>query len=423
MISDKSLNKIFQLFMITTYGFGFYYNNLFRIGNLFPSDLILVMLLIALFAKKFAKGDDRIKKKVVIIYFILISMLLMGLFSSASIGNIFRDFKIFIYFFVPYSYLKYIKNNYSFQKSNLILFAVLIITSLFLNWVNFLKTGSVNLENYGIIQRTFGIGLTFSSAVVLSSFIAVYKDRFVKKAGTITYYILQVFFLFSIIVSFTRTLWITYLLVHSLRIIFISWRKIKLTLLKDLLIIFLLVLAFTCILNNLKQSENLYYKAITHRIDEIQIMTPDDNDTLSYRLNDVSSAFYKLYSPRIIFGYGFGDTRATYGYNAMELGNEEFNTESSFFYYIWKYGIIFAFYLFIKVIRKLYVLFNGTTKASKMMSIFLIVHMLIGSMSGNLNNVYSIAIFAFYIGANLELIFSNKKKNIFNKNLNILKIG
>lgn len=148
------------------------------------------------------------------------------------------------------------------------------------------------------------------------------------------------------------------------------------------------------IIGKFYQDKNPVFMVLYNRLTGITEEILDDESTFAYRLNDVSSSFYKFESPQIICGYGFGDTRKPYGYRADET-NAEVGCENSYFYYAWKYGMLFSIALAIELIKKMRKLWNQS-KATKVWTVYLVVYMTIGAMSGNLNNTYSIATYALY---------------------------
>ena len=271
-------------------------------------------------------------------------------------------------------------------------YLVVIVVSIGLNLYLFFTKGIQNIES-GELLRTFAVGLGWGAVIPIFLVVGSYKTVFIKEYSSIRYWFLQMGALICIVLSNTRTLWITFIITYILKMIFVD-NVIKKVSVKRLCSVVCSTLIITSLLITLNKLENPIYAIISERFLEIGVEIKDDDSTLAYRINDISSSFYKLQSPRIILGYGYGDTREPYGYRAFEA-SEENGCENSFFYYLWKYGIVITFILFSIVLKKLINLYSGN-KGQKIFAIYLLVSMLIGSMSGHLNNSYSLCNYALY---------------------------
>lgn len=402
--------------MIFTYGMGYYYNEVYRIGNLFLSDISMLLFLLISFLLMIYK--KKINKKLIFFCLFPIVMILISMLIGNKITYILRDFKVYLYFFVPYFYIKTLRNNDKLQNKIIKVYLLLVVSTLILNWYDFFINGLENISD-GTILRTFAIGMGFSCIFPISFLLSTYKKDFIRRYGVIIYYIIQFICFASVAVSYTRTVWISFIIIHSIRFILIGIRSKKKfninRLLRNSLYILLisscLILVYQCI--DIK--DNMIISTIVHKFNNIDNELKNDDSTLLYRIKDVSSAFYKFKSPKIIFGYGYGDTREPYGWR-VGIVEEEISTENSFFYYTWKYGIVLSSILYAIILKKIYTLYKKG-KGYRTLSIFFFVEMIIGAMSGNLNQYYSLSIFSFLLASSdfyiiqLEKIFLKYSKN------------
>ncbi len=375
------------LLMLTVYGMGFQYNNIYRIGSIFPSDIVLLLISVYYLIKYRNVGTKKIY-----FYAFLVAMteFIIGIICGNAFGNILRDVKIFLYFFAIYLILKgYCEVERKVDKLYKYYICVVFL-SVVLNVINFFSNGLANIDQ-GEILRTFAIGLGWGAVVPISLIANTYKNEIFKKYGKIRYYIIEVIAVVCVALSCTRTAWISFIIAFLLKKIFVD--KITITV-SGLARTAATVLAVALVIGWLYQDKNPVFMALYNRFTGITEAISDDDSTFAYRLNDVSSSFYKFESPRIIWGYGFGDTRKPYGYRIAKT-DAEVGCENSYFYYVWKYGILFSIVLVVVLVRKLKKLWHQS-KASRVWAVYLIVYMVIGAMSGNLNNTYSIAIFALY---------------------------
>lgn len=378
---------ILVVFMITTYLMGFYYNNLYRRGNLFASDIALVLIISWFFLvyKRF------IASKVAIIGLgAAFIQLLIGTLFQNNFAFILRDLKVFLYFFVPYYFYKVICSSSENIKTFLNTYVVIVFVSIVLNMNMFLTSGLKNIDS-GIIQRTFGIGLGWGGIIPILLIVHTYKKIFIKLYGRLIYWMIMVCSLLCVALSFTRTIWILFILTFIIKVILVdslNKKELPQKILTFILIIFISFIGF----NQLNQSKNPVFIAIADRFSGISDQIDDPKSTLSYRIEDVRSSLYKATSPRIIIGYGFGDTRLPFGHRVGET-EEDNSCENSFFYYLWKYGLLLTILLFYHIGKKLYSLYKGNI-GQKTLSIYLFLSMVVGSMSGNLNSTYSLSSYA-----------------------------
>ena len=139
-------------------------------------------------------------------------MLLLGLIGRNEFGQILRDLKVFIYFFIPYIYCKKERNNLSFQRKVIITSIMCVIFTITVCSMDFFMCGIFGIEQSGKIDRTFGLGLSQYGLVI--AFIVIYscipaiKSKFKK----IVAILVLVICLFLCLVSYTRSVWIQFIL-------------------------------------------------------------------------------------------------------------------------------------------------------------------------------------------------------------------
>ena len=373
------------LLMLTVYGMGFQYNNIYRMGSIFPSDLVL-LLVSGYYAIKYRNVG--IKKTYVYAFLVAMVEFCIGIISGSAIGNILRDVKIFLYFFVIYLILKgFCEVERKIDKLYKY-YIVVVVLSVALNIINFFSNGLANIDQ-GEILRTFAIGLGWGAVVPIALIANTFKSEIVQKYGGVVYYTIEIVSIVCVALSYTRTAWISFIVAFFLKKVFVDKISINVSsLIKASAVVILIVL----LIGKLYQDRNPVFMVLYNRFTGITEAISDDDSTFAYRLKDVSSSFYKFESPRIICGYGFGDTRKPYGYRISEM-DAEVGCENSYFYYVWKYGILFSVALVVALIKRMNRLWNQS-KAAKVWTVYLIVYMAIGAMSGNLSNTYSIAIYA-----------------------------
>lgn len=401
----------YVMFLVSICGVGFYYNNIFRIGPIFHTDIYLVMFVLTLILCN--HGDIAFNRSdLSILVFIVCFELVLGFISGYELGDVFGDFKLIVYYFVPYIYGKMIKAN---RLDNIICFMAYcgsIVITLVLNWIEFFNTGLVNISNGGTqIIRTFGIGLGFSCGTLVICLLMDYKSLFVRKFGIVLYYIIHIGLIVSVAVSFTRTSWISCIIIVIINSFLVA-KKNKKDNTMDGVNQFLreiigLVVVVILVIGVIKYSENHFpeiYNSIRGRFASIFVddTTMGNEDTLSRRFTDVASNLDVFASPRIIIGYGMG---ALY---RNSQGSYFAQTENSYIYYMWKYGLIAAGYLFSRIVLYLRKKMRSSSVADRTFAINCFFTLVIGSMSGTMNQPYSLAAIGILMSINWGLIFKEK---------------
>lgn len=393
------VDSMFYLFMILYFGLGYYYGDMYRVGGLFafvfPAAIVLLFCLV--------KSGSRIDKNVFILIAIVFAELLLGCFNNYH--TILKDLQVVIAFLAPYWYCKLKKDDEYFVKGVCVVYVLVGVVSLILNWAMFFQIGARSLSA-GVIDRTFGIGLTFQVAATFSLFLYAYKEQFCQKYGLFIYLALHLFFIVSIAVSFTRTVWISYILEHIfLRLLLRKNKKIsyKQMIYTTATLIFIIALVFGVF--KLYEAGNPYVASIINRFTTLTDGSAinDEDSTLLARFADVFVNADKYKSPRIIIGYGLGDNllnrNGIYGEGA----------ENSFLYYSTRYGLVFCTILLYRIICVVVRKYRSESVGDKVLLVMLVWGLIIGGMSGMPNKATSIAGPALYISLNLGLIDGKRK--------------
>lgn len=397
-------HAFYLMFIVATCGLGFYYNDMFRMGPIFPSDLFLVVFFaIWLYRNNWIICGDR--QTLTILIALVIFEMAIGILSKNFISEILTDFKYVLYFFIPYLYLK--ESYYDREKNKSVFFTYVfcVAFTLILNWMNFFNAGLRNIYSGGNeIIRTFGIGMGFACGSFCTGLLACYTDKFVSRFGALLYYIIHIILILSCLASATRTSWISYALTVTMILLVVGRNKITRSgafhaILSVLVISILLYIIYRILL----KVSPAVIEAINIRMASISETTTDKDNTFYARILDVLAGADVFFSPKIIWGYGYGSlytNRSGYSYSGLE---------NSYVYYLWKYGIFMGMYLFYRVIGHLKKTWKTGLMANRIFVIFFIFSAGISSLSGNLNSTYPIGMYAVLFCINYGLIFDYEK--------------
>lgn len=397
--------SFFVMFIYSVCALGWYYNSISRMGNIFISDIYLLLFFLVYLV------DNRLhiimKRQDFLVLTALVTFhVSLGFLYGYALSDILTDFKYVLYFFVPYVYLKNVYDDQGIMKSLFHHYIIMIGISLLLNWMQLFTSGLTRLQNGGSeLLRTFAIGMGFSCGALVSCLLMNYRDRFIKRFGSCLYYSIQVLLFISCIASFTRTWWITYILTLGLNWLFV--KKINISgkrlfeLVRGLLLIGLVMgLVIKVVMSSYPQLVN----GIVERIFSIRASingTQTEYNTFQARIDNILAGADVFFSPRIIWGYGYGSLYM----NTSGLHN---GCENSILYYIWKYGIIAASYLYAMIIQKVRKLWKSCSMANRTFVIFFICEIIIGSLSGNYHYAYGLGFISFLMGLNYDLIFDEE---------------
>lgn len=406
-------HTFYLMFIMSVCGLGFYYNNQFRMGFIFPSDLYLAAFVVVwIFQSRGILVCNR--STATTLFIITLFQITQGLFLQYDIGEILTDFKYVLYFFVPYFYGKTICYDKSKSTSVFVVYVVAIVVTLILNWSNFLSNGISALIYFGEkrIIRTFAIGLGFSCGALVTCLLILYKEEFIRKTNVVLYYAIQVILIASCIASYTRTNWISYGITVVLLILFVKEKKIDKSDANYVIKAIINIGVIALILVVIYQLLNKYFLGFTETIfsrfnsigDSMRLSANVEANTFEARINDVFAGADVFVSPRILWGYGYGAlyTNASgYSYGGLE---------NSYIYYLWKYGIPCGLYLFYRVINKLQRLWKYGERANKAIVIFALAQLIVGSLSGHYNSAYSLAVISIIMEMNLDLVFMESEE-------------
>lgn len=395
----------FVMFIYATCALGWRYNSISRMGNIFLSDLyLLAFFVVYIIENKLVLYVD--KKDFEIIVSVVVFQTLLGLLSGFAITDILTDFKYILYFFIPYIYLKNIHDDGDLMRDLFAHYAVIIIISLILNWMNLFSNGLSNVNAGGTdILRTFAIGLGFSCGALISCLMTNYREQFVARFGVIPYYLIQILLLVSCIASFTRTCWIAYAFTIALNWIFVRRKNISSS--GIIAGVFHLIFAGILVAAVALMIWKVYPQIITGIVNRFLSIkasisgTQTEYNTFNARINNILEGADVFFSPRIIIGYGYGSLY-------KNLSGYHNGCENSFIYYMWKYGLVMAFYLFARIIMKVKRLWQSHSVANRAFVIYFLCEIFIGSLSGNYNYAYGLGMISFLMGLNYDLIFDGE---------------
>lgn len=400
--NNMALDLAFCVFLFVSSGFGHYYNELYQISNtLVIADFALLILMLIYFFKNFTLY---IKKTSLIIIIIFIYMLMLGLVSNNKFSYILRDVKVFIYFFIPYIYLKKIENDKIAIKKIIVTLYLMTIFAIIVCSYDFFSNG-VNGISSGKILRTFSLGISQYGLTIMFVFSLSIKEIFVKKFNIFIYYIFQGTCLFLIIVSFTRSVWIQFItsivLYYILKTIYIKSVIIKKKkIIKYVLEITSLLLCIYFILKYVNVHYSNVLQILSARFDSISGNQVGNNvNTLEHRYNNVLNYRYKFTNIRILIGYGFGD---------VAKGDSSPISENSFVYYAWKYGIILNSYLILKVLKEIKKIISRKSNINSAIAASLMAYFISGGISGHLNKYYMLPFVATLLLVNFDKIIDYK---------------
>lgn len=370
---------IFATFLIAAIAWGASVNLALRMGNVMPSDFMLAILFGAMIMGAI-NGELRLRQvlgRVSNLYLLLIvgSFIALGLVKGYALNSIFQDFKLFLYIYIPFLYLSIVK--FDKRLGDLLLLAVQIYVCIIFvqEFLHFQEVGLESLVENGFGQRNILIIVHF---LPLAASILYIKR---KQIGYIRSTVLQMMTLLSCFICFTRSIWIAYLLAFAIVILFEDKRPDNL--LKKIVISgAMLGACYYSLISLFPDVYQPFQEAIISRITD----STNTSNTFVDRMDDSAVVFEeKVYRISTIFGSGFGETWA--GKNSVFI-------ENSFFYYLWKYGLI-ATVFFISLLGKNAVMSLFESALVRVVSLNIVCFIIIGNFSGNLNLYYCAPVFSF----------------------------
>lgn len=383
---------IFFNFIIATLAWGATFNLSYRIGSIMLSDIVLVMLIISMSICKFKnkKNFNILKYKEVnfIIYFIIFA-LIIGIGYGNDFYNIFQDLKLVIYLIVPYIYL--INKPYSLNKEfYLKLLKVLCICAIIVicqEIVHFFRIGVITMLNTGFANRDVTIQVQI---VIIMSVVMIFLNEKAKIFSNFQLFLFEVMCFIACLLSFTRSIWIAYILAMITCIILN--RGIYSFIKKTMLIVITIVIISIIIKNCNNELINNIVSAVNERVFSIFDSLTNNEGTFTARVNDSNLILNeKIKKISFLWGKGLGDTIYHYGRCVYLTFNE-----NSVLYYTWKYGVVFTITVLIyliKVVKDTLVSRNIIIIASSMV---ICIYIIVGNFSGNLNGYYLAPVLSMY---------------------------
>lgn len=390
---------IFALFLIASVAWGASINLTLRMGNIMPSDIALAILAISMF---FAMLNGKlnlkytISKKINVMLLLLILMyLLFGLIKGYEVNNILQDFKLFLYIYVPFLYLSTVDFDQFFIDILLLVAQIYLCTVFLQEIIHFKGVGLNQLVNNGFGQRDVSIIVQFIPLV--ASILFVERNR----VGVIRVLVLQVMACLGCLLSFTRTIWIAYILAFIILVLFASKRPLKIirNATVTCLVLCLIYIAAINIIPNLFYE---YFNAVIARITD----STNQTNTLDYRLEFAGMVFQdKILRIDTIFGSGFGE-------EIWDRVGSVF-IENSLLYYLWKYGIIVTSLFVAKILINIWKAFKFNGVLIRIISLNLLSFICLSNFSGNLNLYYCVPVLSFVFAyTNIKRKFIKKEKLI-----------
>ncbi len=406
------MEYVFFIFILLSCGLGYRFLDLHRIGgSLVYTDFLIGFMIVLLLLAKYKK-NTLVRKSTVCATFVLIFETVFGLASGYEIQYIVRDIKMWLYFFIPYWMMKYISSKKNDSANRLIVHALFIsiVLTLFQCWFDFFINGLSNIRR-GSINRDFTIGLSFYCASFVILVVWANRDVIISRIGIIPYVIIQIIGVASVIVSYTRTNWILCFTSFITLVIVMISKKRNSKPSKKSLIAFALFIGLVIIsVFGIAYFYPDFVNTILSRFLSIGDQQIGNNvNTFQHRVDYTKNTLVKFKSPKILFGWGLGDTQAGHADEIV------WNCENSILYYCWKYGVVASAVLFISIIKKTIRMIRSSNPTRMASGVFLMWFFIIGSWSGNMNYYYFLSFIAIILAFNRYEILWNTTKRIKSK--------
>ena len=369
----KRIGTIFDIFLLTTVAWGATLNLAFRMGNLMISDFSLLLLLLAMIVRKdivhhfLHKGNFVIE--CLVVWFII-----WGLVQGFELGNVLQDFKLFLYIFIPYIYLSSINIDAVFLAKTVDIVKLYVIVVFFLEATQLASVGLNKMILYGFGHRDVAIIVQF--VPVLAALLLMQKN---KAPSNI---ILQIICFLTCLFSFTRTIWITYLICIVLACM-LGEHNLNKNMKRVITVLSFVLIAFWTLSYIKPEIVEKYTNAIFARLTD----ATNSHNTLEHRwIQSEALLKTKVLRPITIIGAGFGEI--------TDLKNSVF-MENSLLYYFWKYGFVATMYLLMIMLRNFWMTFRSRIPEIRAISISLLIVLVVGNFSGNLNLYYFVPAMSF----------------------------
>lgn len=369
----KRTETIFEIFLLTTAAWGASLNLTYRMGNFMVSDFSLLILLLGIIIRKDVSWRFLLKKNFVI-ECLALWFIVWGVAQGFAFGNILQDFKLFLYIFVPYIYLSSVKANHDFIVEISSVLKLYVIIVFLLEATQLALVGLDTMIANGFGNRDVAIIVQF--VPVVAALMLFQKD------STISKIIFQIICFLSCLLSFTRTIWVTYAL-SIIIVCFLGENDIQKNIKNVMTTLALVIVAFLIVSYVRPDLVEKYSNAILSRLTD----ATNSNNTLEHRwVQSEALLKTKVLRPMTLIGAGFGEI--------TELKNSVF-MENSILYYLWKYGVIVTIYMLVTMLHNLWMAFNSRVPQLRAASVSLLIVLVVGNFSGNLNLYYFVPAMSF----------------------------
>lgn len=369
----RESETIFEIFLLTTVAWGASLNLTYRMGSFMISDFSLLLLLLSIIMRKDALWRLLLKKNFVI-ECLAVWFIIWGLAQGFAFGNILQDFKLFLYMFVPYIYLSSAQVNNEFF-SRIINVLKLYVIIVFLLETTQLASVSLNV----MIANGFGnrdVAIIVQFVPVVAALMLLQKDSAISKV------LFQIICFLACLLSFTRTIWITYA-VSIFIVCFLAENSIQKNV-KNIMATFSFIIAAFLIVSYARPDlVEKYSNAVFSRLTD----ATNSNNTLEHRwIQSEALLQSKVLRPMTLIGAGYGEI--------TELKNSVF-MENSILYYLWKYGVVVTICMLITILHNLWMAFRSYVPQLRAVGMSLLIVLVVGNFSGNLNMYYFVPALSF----------------------------
>ena len=364
---------IFEIFLLTTVAWGASLNLAYRMGSFMISDFSLLLLLLSIIIRKDVSWRLLLKKNFVI-ECLAVWFIIWGLAQGFAFGNILQDFKLFLYIFVPYIYLSSVQANNEFFLRLINILKLYVIVVFLLEAIQ-LASVSLNV----MIANGFGnrdVAIIVQFVPVVAALMLLQKDSAISKV------VFQIICFLACLLSFTRTIWITYA-VSIFIVCFLGENNIQKNVKNIMAMVSFILAAFLMVSYARPDLVEKYTNAVFSRLTD----ATNSNNTLEHRLIQSEALLRsKVLRPMTLIGAGYGEI--------TELKSSVF-MENSILYYLWKYGVAVTICMLITILHNSWMAFRSRVPQLKAASLSLLIVFVVGNFSGNLNMYYFVPALSF----------------------------
>lgn len=369
----RESETIFEIFLLTTVAWGASLNLTYRMGSFMISDFSLLLLLLSIIMRKDALWRLLLKKNFVI-ECLAVWFIIWGLAQGFAFGNILQDFKLFLYMFVPYIYLSSVQVNNEFLSRIINVLKLYVIIVFLLETTQLASVGLNVMIANGFGNRDVAIIVQF--VPVVATLMLLQKDSTISKV------LFQIICFLACLLSFTRTIWITYA-VSIFIVCFLGENSIQKNV-KNIMVTFSFIIAAFLIVSYARPDlVEKYSNAVFSRLTD----ATNSNNTLEHRwIQSEALLKSKVLRPMTLIGAGYGEI--------TELKNSVF-MENSILYYLWKYGVVVTICMLMTILHNSWMAFRSHVPQLRAVSMSLLIVLVVGNFSGNLNMYYFVPALSF----------------------------